>query len=682
MARQSKAAKKAETLAVAEAIAEGAIKPTTEALAVEVTETVKPSKVFFTGDYKFEYYDLENGQCVPRLYIKNVLFFSGWACVDRNAAKSLLIPIYYQLSGELKGVQKELLTDLIATHPLNRLIYPNDNVANLRESLDAEGNLTSLYPIVVNPLGLVLSGNSRLLGLEQVERETGESQNVNVTISDGTNDLKIILSGNCQRVKTPSELINEAMTKAASMGTKNYITNVRNAYIALGGSGGHFDAGWAVKKFLKTGKGSDELKASVKVINESSPTVAYELTKIQKAEDEGMESLAAELNKMARAKSAQPINPDRVYKGLGVDTAKIREHYTGETPPAIARELAMATPEVRAQMIDAKVNKGDKTKMSVLRDRIENEPSTADPNTVPNWNEQNDADEAAATAATVKATAHLSANALHFQAMRAIGRHEADCWITNEATAQALNASIGGVADVDPYAEIGQHIKADRLILATEEPESLETWGGGIHAKAIGLTLATALPLKSGGIAAFAEIMRRIELTEISKAAFVCDAALLFYPRIAAYFKALPLAYVLVSRESEREATAEFGFEPSPFVLSNTRYKTVTSNNWNDRALSYAIVYYGSDYSTFENNCGKYGVVAYTPKAALARAIALDWITDSNGNLSANHLGTQYTTDLIGESVFLLIDGARQTEKYRRLEDAKRAALLHSLTGE
>lgn len=712
MPRQSKAAREAEALAVAAAIAEapeGTIEELETVAAVAPVETVKPSRQFITGDYRFDYFELDNGQYVPRLYVKNVLFFSGWACVDYNAAKSLLIPIYYQLSGELKaGTQKRMPIDLLATHPLNRLIYPENNVNHIRESLTSEGNLTDLFPIVANPLGLVLSGNSRLLALELLQLETGEAQAVGAGISDGLNDLNLILSGNHQRTKTTTEIINEAMAEAAKKGGKQYLTNVRNAYIALGGvgGGGGFDAGWAVKKFLQGGTASPEFNKAASIINETSPTVAYELTKIQKAEDEGMDSLAAELNKMARAKSAQPLNPDKVYQGLAADVAKIRQHYTGETAPAIARELTLATPEIRQKLVEAKVN-GDKQKLSILRDQLENEPATADPNAVPDWNAINDAEEEAtapatsattsapastsnaataaaptATAATAPAPVALSANAAHFQDMRAKNRHEADCWLTNEATAAAFNEAIGGVADVDPYAEVGQHIKADRLILATEDPESLEDWGGGIHAKATGLTVATALPLKNGGIAAFAEIMRRIELAEVSKAVFSCDAALLHLPRIAAYFKALPLGYVLVSRESEKEATAGFGFEPSPFVHSNVRYKTITADNWNDRALSYAIVYYGDDYSTFEAACGKYGVVGYTPKAALARSIAFDWFTDSNGNLSANHLGSQYATDAIGENVFLIIDGVRRPEKYKRPEDAKRAALLHSLTGE
>lgn len=670
---------------------------------VEESSESKPSHQFVVGDYTLQYFDLPTGECIPRLLVDGQLFFSGWACLDRNAAKSLLVALYYQMSGELKGTQKVFPIDLLASHPLNRLIYPDDNIANIRKSLDSKGNLTQLYPVVVNPLGLVLSGNSRLLALEQIQQETGKPQQISANISEGTNDLDIILSGNHQRVKTTTEMINEAMTAAAAKGTKQYLTNVRNAYIALGGAGGSFDAGWAVKKFLKAGGTNEEFNESVASINESSPTVAYELTKIAKAEEEGVEELAAEINKMARGKNAQPINPDLAYKGLSADIAKIRDHYTGETPPAIARELTLATPEIRAKLIAEKVA-GDKTKLSIRRLALEAEadvapnPNQDDPNNAPDWNAINDAEAGAQSgSATAPASGSASAtppavqastapaptgNAAYFQEMRALGYHEADCWITNLETAEAFNNAIGGVADVDPYGEIGQHIKADRIILATEKVGELDSWGGGTHAKETGLTVATALPLKSGGMAGFAEIMRRIEQAEVDKAVFSCDATLLFYPRIAAYFKALPLAYILVSRESAQEATGGFGYEPSPFVHSNPRYKTITADSWNERALSYAIVYYGNDYEAFEASCGKFGIVSYTPKAAVNRSIAFDWTEDSQGNLSASHMGVQYTTDTIGDTIFLIVDGVRQPEKYRRVEDAKRAALLHSLTGE
>lgn len=691
MARQSTKAKKATQAAVKGALnatTEPAIEQVEESQPIAVVEPIAPTEVFEFHEYSFEYYDNSVGLCHPILKKKGDVVFSGWLCKDRDSAKALVIAVYYQVSGLLKGDRAAIIPEMLGTHPLSALIYANDNTKNLEKAVDDQGNRTSLHPVVVNPCGLALSGNTRLSVIQDLAKKTGTQQLVHVVITDGTDDVEIIVGGNIQRVKTVQDCMNEAiaMTKRASakaIGKFNFQTEVRNAFIKISGmSGGIHDAGKVVMKFVAANAGNSTAKKIDKV-NEQNPTVALELTKIVTAsksadgtdlpKDEAAANVATEINKMARLKSAKPIQVENVYPGLGDDLAEIRLHYQGERIPVIAEFLSTCTADMRAKIIQAKRD-GDKQKLSILKESIERE-ETFVASSSPDWNAQNDAGKAEEEAMPLP-----NPDASYFQKMRQMGIPEDYTWITNKVTAQALNEAIGGKGDVDPFAEKTGHLQVDRRILAVDRPVQLEDWGGGVHQSGEGLKVVTALPPSEALIPAFTTMMERIENSTIAETAFIADVSVLMIPRFTPYFTAIPFAYVIVSRQNNSEAVEGFGFEPSPYLLSNPRFAHKTEADWNEATRGYVILYYGTEYDRFERACGKFGIVLYNAKAAAKKSLQFEWLEDSKGILSAVNDGIEYSIEDIAGSFFLSVDGDRKPDhKYKRVEHAKRAAVIESL---
>jgi len=670
---------------------------------VDVAVKADSLEVFSTGDYTFEYNLLASGTCYPVLKVKNNIFFSGWECKDLASAEALLISLYYQLTGVLRGSMASIRPSLLAKHPLSDLIYTDSNTSTLSDSFDVQGNRTDLFRVVVNPHGWTLSGNTRLETLKNIEKATGIQQQVHAVVTDGTNDIEVILGGNTQREKTGQDKFNEAIVRSgADESDRRYWTIVRETYIREGfGGGGTFDAMAAVKKYVDKNPES-AFANNLSEIAKSNETIAYDLMKLQQvtqtkdgntlAPQEAIAQLGQKLSKMARIKNAEPVNLDQVYEGIHLDTADIRRHYTGETLTEISRVLMESTPEIRTKLIEAKQD-GDKQKLSLLKAQLEN-PQTDD-NTeegedgdCPDWNRLNDSEATdnavtAVTAVTVPVTVPVAdgedSQKEYNKEMRKAGYGEDGCWLLNQKTADSLLEAIGGVADVDPFAERGQNLKADRYILATERPFDLKEWGGGAHDGGEGLKVATSLPAVEGLVSSATELFKRIESMEIREAAFVVEANAIFYPRLATYFKSIPMAWVVVSRENALEATEGFGFEPSAYLKSNARFKNVTANNWNEAKRAYLIVYFGENYDRFETSCGKYGVICYNKKAALAKSVALDWEETSQGDLTANHEGSLYEIQKIGDTFFLSVDAKRQPDGFKKLQHAQGAAILDSL---
>jgi hypothetical protein len=654
-----------------------------------------PCEIFDWGDYQFRYYKNDADQVRPVLYFKKELFFSGWLCKDFDSARSLVIPIYYTHSGELKGKEAALRPELLATHPLSGLIYPDDNTKVIKESFEELGNQTDLFPITINPYGLVLSGNTRLKVAQEEAHRTGLEIRVHCKITDGKNDVALIVGGNQQREKTPQDHLREAIAKeqARDPNNKYFWTNVRNTFIADSGmAGGIHDAIKSVTRFVEQRAGNP-IAAKVNKIAEGNPTVALEIAKLQLAteakdgtplpEKEQAEAIGKELGKMVRQKSAKPIDVDKIYPGIQNDVATLREHYKGETVPAMADFLANCTPEMRerviAEVIELKKAGKNPEKLSILKSRLEREVqqrNDGDEET-PDWNALNAQDEGAAN--TPEAPA-VDPNADYYRKMRQMGVSEDACWILNKTTAEALNGAIGGRADCDPFAEPTGHIECDRRILATERPLQIEDWGGGVHASSEGLKIVTTLPPAPEVIGPFTEMMCRIEDGRIAETAFIADASVVFLPRFAAYFKSIPLAWILVARENNKEATEGFGFEPSPFLHSNPRYKKLTEDNWNDSQRAFVIIYYGDNYDRFERSCAKYGNVCYNSKAAAKKSLHFDWqIEPSTKKPTAWNAGVKYEVDYIAGTYFLVVDGTRKNDRYTEPEQVKRAAVLESL---
>lgn len=699
MARQSKKAKQEAQLAEAAiAVLEAPIEDTPEAevpeaevpeAAIEVTDSNTPTEFFDFHEYRFEYFTSPLGLCRPVLKRKGEIVFSGWLCKDRDSAKSLIIAIYYQMSGALKGTKAAIRPELLATHPLSALIYKDDNTAALEVAMAEDGNKTELYPVVVNPYGLALSGNTRLTVVERQAKKTGIDQFVHVVITDGADDVGIIVGGNVQRVKTAQDYMNEAiaMTKRAAMkatGKFKFETEVRNAFIQLSGtSGGVHDATKAVMRFVAANPDS-EIAKRIDKVGEQNPTVALELVKVSQATkakdgtdlpaDEAAANVATEINKMARIKSATPIEVSNVYPGIDLDLAAIRLHYQGETIPVMAEVLSRCSPETREAIIEFKRN-GDKRKLSILKEAIEAEKVQA-PDEQPDWNAQNDADEASVSSAPVP---EIDPNKPYYTKMRQMGIPEDYTWITNKATAAALNEAIGGRGDVDPFAEPTGHLEVDRRILATERPIALEDWGGGTHESGAGLRVVTALPPSEALIPTFTEMMRRIENGTIAEACFIADISVLMLSKFVPYFKSIPFAYVIVERVSNSEAAEGFGFEPSPYLLSNPRFAHKTAADWNEATRAYVIIYYGTEYDRFANACEKFGTLLFNTKAAAKKAMHFDWLADSKGNLSASNDGVEYLIENIAGTFFLKIDDVRQDGNYKKIEHAKKAAVIESL---
>lgn len=672
--------------AIAKIKAKRAIEPSVMA-GVEAIEPSAPTETFKFQEYEFEYYTSPLGLCRPVLKRKGDILFSGWLCKDRDSAKSLIIAIYYQLSGTLKGTKSAIKPEMLATHPLSALIYQDDNTAELEAVIAEDGNKTELYPVVVNPYGLALSGNTRLTVVERQAKKTGIEQLVHVVITDGADDVGIIVGGNVQRVKTAQDYMHEAiaMTKRAArkaVGKFNFQTEVRNAFIQLSGtSGGIHDATKAVMRFVKANPDS-EIARRINKVGEQNPTVALELVKIQQATkakdgtdlpaDRAAANVAQEINKMARLKSAKPIEIEKVYPGIDLDLATIRIHYQGETVPVMAEFLSRCTPEMRAKVVEAKRN-GDKRKLSILKEAIEAEQSQPD-DKQPDWNAENDADEANATPAP-----EVDPQKPYYTKMRQMGIPEDYTWIMNRATAAALNEAIGGRGDVDPFAEPTGHLQVDRRILATDRPVNLEDWGGGTHQSEAGLRVVTALPPSEALIPTFTTVMERIENGTIAEACFIADISVLMLSKFTPYFKSIPFAYVVVERTSNADAAEGFGFEPSPYLLSNPRFAHKTAADWNESTRGYVILYYGTEYDRFDQACGKFGTLLFNAKAAAKKAMHFDWLADSKGNLSASNDGIEYAIEEIAGTFFLLIDDIRQEGNYKKVEHAQKAAVIESL---
>ena len=647
-----------------------------------------PCEIFTYADYVFKFYKDEFNRVRPVLYYKKELFFSGWKCKNFDSARSLVIAIYYTHSGELKGKEAAIRPELLATHPLSDLIYPDDNTGTIKESFEEDGNRTDLFRVVVNPLGLALSGNTRLKVLQQLAQSTGLEERVHVTITDGKDDVAVIVGGNKQREKTPQDRLREAIAIENARDPKNkyFWTNVRNTFQEISGlSAGIHDSIKAVTKFVAQRK-DNPIAAPIDQIATQNPTVAHEIAKLQMAteskdgtplpENEQAAAIGKELGKMARIKSAQPMDVEKIYPGIQLDIAKLRQHYTGETVPAMAQFLGDCTPEMREKVIAAVIamKKAGKNpdKLSILKARLEREEEAAAP--TPDWNAENDKEAAAPAAPAV------DPNAEHYKKLRQMGVLEDDCWILNKSTSEALNAAIGGVADVDPFGEKGQNLAADRIILATERPLQIEDWGGGIHASGNGLKVVTALPPAPEMVAPFTEMMLRIEDGRIEETAFVVEASVVFMPRFAAYFKSIPFAWVIVARENNKEATEGFGFEPSAFLHSHPRYKKLTEDNWNDAQRAFVILYYGQHYDRFERACGKYGNVCYNGKAAAQKSLHFEWeVEPGTKKPTAWNAGIKFEVDYIAGNYFLIVDGQRKSEKYKELDHAKKAAVIESL---
>jgi hypothetical protein len=543
---------------------------------------------------------------------------------------------------------------------------------------------------VVNPHGWALSGNTRLEALKKIEKTTGIPQQVYAVIADGTDDIEIILGGNTQREKTGQDKFNEAIVRSGvNESDKRYWTIVRETYIREGfGGGGTFDAMAAVKKYVDKNPDSS-FAGNLSEIAKSNETIAYDLLRLQQVTEakdgetlphqQAVAELGKKLTKMARIKNAEPVKLDQVYEDIHLDIADIRRHYTGETLTEISRVLMESTPEIRARLIEAKQG-GDKQKLSVLKAQLENPQNELEEDEEedyhPDWNSLNDAE---AELTTAPPPLVEDPQKEYNKEMRKAGYGEDGCWLLNRKTAESLLAAIGGVADVDPYAEKGQNLKADRYILATEKPLDLKEWGGGIHDGGEGLRVATSLPAVEGLVPCATELFKRIESKEIREGVFVMEANALFYPRLATYFRAIPMAWVIVSRENALEATEGFGFEPSAYLKSNARFKNVTAEKWNEAKRAYIIVYFGEQYDRFERACGKYGVTCYNTKAAIAKSVALDWEETSQGDLTANHDGSLYEVQKIGDTYFLSVDGNRQSDGFKKLQHAQGAAVLNSL---
>lgn len=713
----AKTRKKAAKVKPEAQAAESAIVPEAMPIEPETGENLKLAKldVVSFGELSFEYLTKPNGTCLPRLKIKGETYFSGWLCKDRDAAESLVIPIYYQVTGSLKGELVSINPDLLATHPLSELIYPENNMGIVGESFDERGNRTQIFRVVVNPDGLALSGNTRLKILKEIQRKTGEAQIVHCVTTNGDDDISVILGGNAQREKTSQERMNEAMVKASSMTTGTYWTNVRKLFKELGGSGGAYDATKVLMDFVEKRRGTPFVKA-VNQIGKYSPTVALELIKLHRAgeDDEGkplplsqrLARMGTELNLLARQKNAEPIRVDLMYDGISEQVAEIKQHYNGETTVEIARQLMLATPEVRLRMIE-EAAKGVKIKMSLLREQL-----TVELQQPPDWNTLNDREEEATnssasgawasspasspassgstTTATRSSAPSASASAPasapddastsrkgYQLKLGQMGIFPDSCWVLNEETAAALNQAIGGTADVDPFAEPEGNIKCDRRLLATERPtDKSYDWGGGVHDSGKGLRIATALPPRHGLVECADALFSRIENGTIAEACFVADASLLSISKFADHLKATPYAWVNVSRENKHSA-AGFGFEPSEYVLA--RFKTQTADNWNDRCCDYVICYYGEEYARFEQACSKFGVVSYNAKAATRKSVDFDWTKETENEWFAIAEGVEYSIKFVGSTYFLYIDGEKTDDRFKKLEKAQRAAVLESL---
>lgn len=680
MARPKKTTKITEATEINQAII-----ATTASQLVQTAVTIAPlvpSESFNFKEYTFEYYPEADGQYRPILKKAGKLIFSGWNCKDYQSAKSLIVPIYYQMSGLLKGSTAEIRSELLAVHPLSALIYEKDNTPTLENAIAAEGNQTGLYRVVVNPYGLVLSGNTRLAVLDRLAKSTGVPQMISVVISNGEDDVSIIVGGNRQREKTPQDFLNEAIALTKQSGvTKKFWTGVRDSYIKLSGfSGGHFDAVRAVAKFVEKNENS-EIAQTIGEIANSNPTIALDILKLQQAtqsadgvplEPEAAASgIARELSRIAGASKAKPVEIHKQYAGIEKDIAAIRRHYTAEAIGAIASALADCPAHLRSQLVSLK-EQGDKRKLSILvEDLIEAEDTTAESASGTNWNVENEKEPESETVADP----HIP----YYRKMRQSGVFEDGCWVTNEVTAIALNAAIGGAADVDPFAEPTGHIKCDRRLLAIDNPLSMESWGGGPHAPGNGITVATALPPTEGLVPCFKNLMERLGTGEITKMVAIVDASVLFIPRFGGFFKSLPLAWVMVARENNIEATAGFGFEPGGFIQNNPRYKRKTAADWNESARSYIILYYGKDYNLFESACGKFGNVCYNAKASTVRSLEFEWSRDEDGSLSAISDGYLFQITQIGDGFYLYQDGVRGTDRYRTAEHAKRAAIIQAI---
>lgn len=692
--KSSKAKKEAQVVAAATAVLEAPIEETAELetaeLAIEEVEAIDPNaptEFFDFQEYRFEYFTSPLGLCRPVLKRKGAIVFSGWMCKDWDSAKSLVIAIYYQISGVLKGTKAAIKPQMLATHPLSALIYEDDNTVALEAEMEREGNKTDLYPVVVNPYGLALSGNTRLTVIDRQARKTGIEQLVHCVITDGTDDVGIIVGGNVQRTKTPQDYMREAIAatkKKAREATGNFKfeTEVREAFIAISGkAGGIHDATKAVMRYTAANPDT-EISRRIDKVAEQNPTVALELVKIQQATkdkdgadlpaDQAAQNVATEINKMARIKSAKPIEVENVYPGIDLDLAAIRLHYQGETIPVMAEVLSRCSPETRAAIIEFKRN-GDKRKLSILKEAIEGE--QAQDQDQPDWNAENDAPEQSAAPAP-----EVDPNKPYYTKMRQMGIPEDYTWILNQVTAAALNEAIGGRGDVDPFAEPTGHLQVDRRILATERPISLEDWGGGTHESGAGLRVVTALPPSEAMIPTFNEMMLRIENGTIAETAFITDISVLMLPKFAPYFKSIPFAYVVVERTSNTTAAEGFGFEPSPYLLSNPRFQHETAERWNESKRGYVILYYGTEYDRFDQACGKFGTLLFNAKAAAKKAMHFDWQMDSKNNLTASNDGVEYTIEEIAGTFFLLVDDVRQDGNYKRVEHAKRAAVIESLS--
>ena len=529
------------------------------------------------GQYQLKYESLGEG-IYPSLWKNGEMVFSGWVCKTIEDAQTLLISTYWQSVGELEPGYQAIDYRLIAAHPLNRLLLKEKsdsegNVAEIKKSIELNGNMTNLFPIGCSSDGITASGHSRIKAFARINQEAiarGEEPPhplLYVVVQESeADDRKALLVGNKYRRPSDLTILAQAELQAAleEDGDKGYRTRVRDLFMAAGRSGGAiYGAATAVKKYLESCKDEDMKEAIADIAENNSALIAQEII------DLGDSSKAKKMEKQYPAFDSAKVSPE-----LPKQVAMVKRTGEKSSPAKIATEIINIDSDLREVAIARKVQ-GDTRTLTAIAQELKSE-------------------------GTDRPTSASSTKQI-FDEYHNLGIKPDDCWDTNQPTSSAMVEVVGGKVDCDPFASMEgfKAIPANWYITAREDALKME-W-----ARIVVTNFPFSIQSKC-----FNKMCEQIQSGIVEIACFISSADLLFSDEGQKWADIIPFAYCLTKRVGKNN----FGFTPSGYLLD--AYPSISTDSRRGNCI---IWYFGPDMERFADIISRFGEIGYNQKAMQQR---------------------------------------------------------------
>lgn len=599
------------------------------------------------GQYQLRYEDMDEGKGIyPSLWKNGELVFSGWKCHDKEDASTLLISIYWQSAGEMEPGYQAVDYRLIAPHPLNRMLLKQHsdaegNVAEIKESILRNGNMTALFPISVTTDGITGSGHSRLKAFTEINEEAiarGEEPPhpmLYVVAQElGDDDRKTLLVGNKYRRPSDLTILAQAELQAALEADEGeggrYRTRVKDLFVAAGRSGGAvYGAAVAVKKYLESSTDEELKEAIADIADKNSALIAQEIINLCDPQQ------AKKLEK-----SYPAFDANKVYPDLPKQVAMVKRSGDKSSVAKIATELTSIDSDLRDEVIQKRVQ-GDSRGLVAIAAELRESQKTENGTFAP------------------------SPTKAIFDKYRELAVKPEDTWETNSATAKVMIEVVGGEVDCDPFSSLEGHkaIPARRHI--TVEEDGLKCDWDRI--------VVTNFPFSQQS-KCFRKMGEQIQAGIVEIACFITESSLLFSEEGQKWAAIIPYAYCLTKRVGKNS----FGFSPSGYLLDT--YPSITTDS---RRSDCIIWYFGPDVERFADLAAQFGEIGYNQKALQQRMhdfIHPTWIQSDKG-MKCTFLGRTIEIDEDSEGLWsITVDGDTKDSLFAAKKDAATHAIASILT--